>query len=310
VSTARSSGQRAAALVLVASFAGSLVEIVAGPVLSRYSPYQVVWSRYAIHLLVVMLWTGRSAPWRTRRPGRHLLASACMLAMPHYFVVGSRSVPAENVWAFFWISPLLALAIGWLALGERPALPAWLTAAACFPASLLIFGDLPVPPASDLLPPLAMALSFAVYIVVVRSLREESMATKLFYTAAGVFIALSPAMPGLFVLPDLRAVLAQIGIALLGLAFLAFLDRALEGAPVATMSPFLYGGPLFHVVILAVLGVVPGRRWTLATVILVGALLLAYRREGPANQDPTKPDRSRDPTAKRLTPEATGRREG
>jgi drug/metabolite transporter (DMT)-like permease len=144
----------------------------------------------------------------------------------------------------------------------------------------------------------------------VRSLREESMATKLFYTAAGVFIALSPAMPGLFVLPDLRAVLAQIGIALLGLAFLAFLDRALESASVATMSPFIYGGPLFHVVILAVLGVVPGRRWTLATVILVGALLLAYRREGRGRQYPTKPDGSKDTNAAGPTPEATGRRGG
>ncbi len=288
MSAGSASGRRAAALVLAASFAGSMVEIVAGPVLGRYSPYQVVWSRYAIHLLIVLAWTGRSAPWRTRRPGRHLLASACMLLMPHYFVVGSRSVPPENVWAFFWISPLLAMAIGWLALGERPALSSWLSAAACFPASLLIFGDLPVPPASGLLAPLAMALSFAVYIVVVRNLRDEGMATKLFYTAAGVFLALSPAMPGLFVLPDLRAVLAQIAIALLGLVFLAFLDRALESAPVATMAPFIYGGPLFHVVILAGLGVLPGRRWMLGAALIATALFLAARREARNSSIPAE----------------------
>ena len=273
------SPRRTAALVLWASAAWAVVEVVAGPVLSRYSPYQVVWSRYALHLLVVLAWAGRSAPWRTRRPGLQLLASLCMLAMPHYFVVGSRSIPAENVWAFFWISPLLAMAIGWLALGERPAPFAWLVAGTCFPAALLIFGEMPIPPVSGLLGPLAMALSFAVYLVLLRMLREESMASKLFYTAAGVFVALSFAMPRLFTPPDVRAAAAMVVIALLGLTLLVLLDRALETASVATVAPFVYGVPLFHVVIVTLLGVVPGRRWTLGAVLVAGALLLAFLRE-------------------------------
>ena len=301
MSAARPSGQRAAALVLGASAAWVLVEVVAGPVLSRYSPYQVVWSRYAVHLLVVLAWTGRSAPWRTRRPGLQFLGSLSMLAMPHYFVVGSRSIPAQNVWAFFWISPLLALAISWIVLRERATRFTWLVAAACFPASLLIFGDLPVPPASGLLAPLAMALSFAAYVVLLRMLREESMASKLFYTAAGVFLALSPAMPALFRFPDLGAGVAMVCIALLGLVVLGLFDRALETASVPTVAPFIYGVPLFHVVVVAMLGVVPGRRWTLATVILVGALLVAYRREGRA--DPAK-----DPIATSPLSDATGPR--
>jgi hypothetical protein len=49
--------RRAAVLVLGAGAAWAAVEAAAGPVLGRYSAYQVVWSRYAIHLLLVLAWT-------------------------------------------------------------------------------------------------------------------------------------------------------------------------------------------------------------------------------------------------------------
>jgi len=269
--------RNAAALVIGANLASAMVEIVAGPLLRRYSPYQVVWCRYAIHLLVVLACLGDSAPWRTKRPGLQMLASLCMLAMPHYFVVGSRAIPAVNVWALFWISPLLALAIAWIALRERPTGLNWLVGGACFPASLLIFAEKPLPPLSGLLAPLAMALSFAAYVVLLRMLREESMASKLFYTALGVFLGLSPAMPGLFVFPDLRAAVTLVAIALLGLIFLVFFDRALEQATVSTAAPFIYAMPLCQVVIVTLLGHWPGGRAALGAFFLALALAVAFR---------------------------------
>ncbi len=269
--------RRAALLVLGAGSAWAVVEAVAGPVLGRYSPYQVVWSRYAIHLLVVLAWMGRSLPWRTRRPGLQLLASLCMLAMPHYFVVGARVIGGANAWAFFWVSPLLALAIGWLALGERPTGLGWLVSAACFGASLLVFGEKPFPPPTGLAASLAMAFSFAAYVVLLRMLRGESLASKLFYTALGVFLALTPVMPRLFVFPDGRAAVALLAVALLGLVFLTLFDCALETATVANTAPFHYGLPLCHVVIVALLGHGPGRRAMVGALVLAIALAVAFR---------------------------------
>lgn len=249
--------------------------------LRRYSPYQVVWTRYAVHLLVLMLWAGRSAPWRTRRPGLQLLSSLCMLSMPICFVMGAERIGAQNTWAVFWVSPLMMVFLGWLLLRDPPRPFTWgATGAACVGAAAMI-ADRPLPALPDLLLPLGMALSFASYLVLTRVLRMETTASKLFYTGAGVFLSLTPAMRRVFVPPDPEAIGRMVAIALLGLLALDLFDRALEAASVDTAAPFVCAVVLWQAAVEVLRGLPLGPRGTAGAVIVTAALVAVFGRLPP-----------------------------
>ena len=85
-----------------------------------------------------------------------------------------------------------------------------------------------------------MAVTFSLYVVMTRSLRSETTRANLFYTALGVFLMLSPAMPSLWIMPTLPHFAAIVGVGLLGLATLYALDRLAAAAPVSVSAPFAY----------------------------------------------------------------------
>jgi drug/metabolite transporter (DMT)-like permease len=262
--------RRTAALALGAGLGWTAVELVGGSLLRRFSPYQVVWTRYAVHLLVVVVVAGRStAVWRSRRPGLQLLSSFCMLAMPVCFVTAARFIPVENAWAGFWVAPLLTLALGALVLGESLSPRAWVASTISFTGALLILAEVRAPSLLGLLATLGMALSFAGYLVLARVLRAESTASKLFYTALGVFLALTPVMPGRFVRPNAFEMTGMAALALFGIVTLGLFDRALEGASLNATAPLVYGVLLWHLVFAAARADWPGRR------AAVGGLLIA-----------------------------------
>lgn len=219
----------------------TVVEQLASGVLNLYSPYQVVWTRYAVHIalmLVVWGWREPGTLWHTRRPVYQIVRSLLMLGMPASWVVAMQhGVDPETLMAVFWLSPLLILALAHVLLGERAPWPVWLAGGlVCFGADVL-FLHRPTAALSALLFPLGMALSFSLYVVMTRSLRSEPMRANLFYTAFGVMLALSPAMPGLWVTPAPHDLAVMAGVGVLGFGALYALDRMAAAAPVSLAAP-------------------------------------------------------------------------
>ena len=70
-----------------------------------------------------------------------------------------------------------------------------------------------------------------------RSLRGESTRVNLFYTAAGVFAALTPAVPFVWITPDLHDLVLLTGVGLIGLLGLFILDRVLHASSASRMAP-------------------------------------------------------------------------
>lgn len=241
----RDAGRRAMLLLALFALAWAVVEGLFGARLQQHYPLmQVVWCRYAVHLLCLLLvfgWRSPSRLWRTRRPVFQLSRSVLMLVMPASFafslVAGDR---AGTVWALFWVAPLMIL---WLArrwLGER--VPRWVWAVAAIGlgvAALMSEPGLPHSVGGALLP-LLMALSFSLYVVMTRLLRDEPVQVNLFYTALGVFALLTPLMPAVWLMPNAHDGLLLAGIGALGLVALWALDRACESAPVAAVAPTLH----------------------------------------------------------------------
>jgi drug/metabolite transporter (DMT)-like permease len=229
----------------MATFAATwaLIEAVAAGVLVRYSPFQVVFTRYGVHLLFLFVLV-RGSPRvlvRTTRPAFQVARSLLMLGMPACYVFSVQSgVPQSTLMMIFWLSPLLVMGLSAAFLRE-PTSPADAGVAllAAF-GTLLMTGRGPLTPASLTIFPLGMALTFSAYVVMTRALRTEPTSANLFYTALGPFLALAPFMPALWVTPTWRDALVMVSIGVVGLFALYALDRATAMAPLSRSAPFLY----------------------------------------------------------------------
>jgi len=241
----RAPGRSAMLLLVLFALAWALVEGVFGARLQgHYSLMQVVWCRYAAHLACLGLIVGWRAPsrlWRTRRLGFQLSRSLLMLVMPASFALSLAAGDRPGtVWALFWVAPLLILGFARLALGER--VPRWVWAVAAIGSGVAAVMAEPALPRSlaGAVLPIVMALSFSVYVVMTRSLRDEPVQANLFFTALGVFALLTPLMPFVWVMPNLHDAALLAGIGIVGLLALWALDRACERAPVAQVAPTLH----------------------------------------------------------------------
>lgn len=236
--------QRAMWLMAAFVLVWTVVEATAASLLKRYSPYQVVWTRYAVHLVLLALicgWRQPSRLWRTTRPGFQIARSLLMLVMPASWVVSTQwGVPMSTTMAVFWLAPLLIM--GWAAifLGERSPWWMWGLCALASLGGMVLFVP-QWPPAPWLLAaPVAMAASFSLYIVMTRSLRTEGVRANLFYTALGVLLALTPFMPGLWITPGLADLARMAAVGALGLVGLWMVDRLAAAAPVSVSAPVCY----------------------------------------------------------------------
>jgi drug/metabolite transporter (DMT)-like permease len=233
------------AVLLVTVFAAlwAVIEAMAARILRHYSPYQVVWVRYAVHLMLMLIVWGPRAPatlLRTHRPVFQMARSILMLIMPASWIIATQSgVDQRSLMTVFWLSPLMITALAALLLGERIGWQVWLSAGAASTGAAILLQPESLPWSWLLILPLAMGLSFSLYVVMTRSLSRETYQSNLFYTALGVFLALSPFIPQIWMTPNLRDFVLMAGIGVLGFVALLALDRAAANAPVSATAPLL-----------------------------------------------------------------------
>ncbi len=270
----------------------ALVEGIAADLLSRYSPYQVVWMRYAVHLgFMALVWGWRepASLWRTRRPGYQFARSLLMVGMPASWAIGmQRGLDPETLLLIFWLSPLLILALAWATLNERATWPVWLAGLIGFAGANLLLRHGPMPSAQQWMFPLCMALSFSLYVVMTRSLRSETTRANLFYSALGVLLVLSPAMPSLWIMPAFHDLPALLGVGVFGFGALYALDRMAHAAPVSGAAPLTY----LQLVLMLGFGWVSGQlqphaRAIVGSLLIAGVCLYLWRRDpGIASANP------------------------
>jgi drug/metabolite transporter (DMT)-like permease len=214
--------------------------------LATVSAYQVVWTRYGVHLVALGIIVARrpGIMVKTRRPLLQAGCSLSMLAMPAGFIMAARAGSIEAIHGVFWLSPILALVVASCA-GERVGGRLWLLSFCGWGSALLLTTARPPTAIGAVAGALVMAGSFAFYLVGMRRLAGESAASKLFYTAAGVFLFLSFAVSRFYRPPDPSSWSAMLAIGLLGLVALFAFDRALELVPAAAVAPVLFIQPAF-----------------------------------------------------------------
>jgi drug/metabolite transporter (DMT)-like permease len=233
---------RAVVMMLGFVFLWTLVEGAGVIALRAVGVWETVWIRYSVHLLIVLaVWwrPGERAPWQSTDPRRQLLRSTTMLVMPGSFALAIRQgFSADSVMAIFWSAPLIVLAFAAMFGGERPSRLAWMAAALGWLSGWLYHG-LPAISLGVIPFALAMAVSFAMYVVMTRGLRNEAVRANMFFTAVVPWLALTPLMIRGWVTPSAVEVLALVFIGSAGWVALLALDKAAKAAPVSHTAPLL-----------------------------------------------------------------------
>jgi drug/metabolite transporter (DMT)-like permease len=248
--------QRSLLFMVVFTGLWALVELLAAHLLRAYSGFEVVWIRYGVHLgfmLAVWGWRDPLSLFVTRKPLFQLGRSALMLVMPAAYILGSIE-GAGSLMGLFWISPLLIVAFGAIFLRERPARLTWVACVLATVGAILMSRPSSVRNSALLAWPVIMAVSFALYVVMTRVMRDESTRTNLFYTALAVFMLLTPLVPFVWVTPSLHDAAIFLGIGLLGYLGLAALDRMTHAAPVSYAAPLASTQMIFTVTLASVAG--------------------------------------------------------
>ncbi len=275
--------RRSMLLMVVFVALWAMVEALAAQVLASYSPYQVVWTRYGVHLafmIVVWGWREPALLWRTQRPMFQLARSMLMFGMPASWAIAtSAGVASGTLMSIFWLSPLLILAFARLFLGERAPAMVWLISVVACGGALMLTVPGALPSLPLLVFPFGMAVTFSLYVVMTRSLRSETSRANLFHTALGVFVVLTPLMPHVWVAPSLRDLVVLTGVGLLGFFGLWALDRMAAAAPVSVAAPLAYLQLVFTVFIAAGLGSHrPGPAAIAGLLLITGTALYVWAR--------------------------------
>jgi drug/metabolite transporter (DMT)-like permease len=257
------------------------VELLGAALSQPYSPFEIVWCRYGVHLAFMLLVWGRHDPLRllrTDRPVAQLGRSLLMVAMPTGWILALHHGAAPNLLlATLGLVPLLTLVLGALINRESAPPATWPAAVAVLVGTALV-----TQPAAPDLPAATGALtgaaSLALYLAVSRRLRAEDIQVSLFYTALGVFAVLSLEMPRVWIQPSLRDLGLLICIGLVGWVVLFALDRAADVAPPAAPAPILGLIPLISCLVAQTAAHAwPGHRFWAGALLMGGAVSNTWR---------------------------------
>lgn len=261
----------------VAALLWAAIEVIGAWLPDAPSGYEIVWVRYATHLLfmlVVLSPRFGSALFKTTRPLSQLGRGLLMLGMPIFFIIGTHYLSLVNIWSVFWLMMLATMLLAMLLLHERTAWPVWLATGVAFVGVVLLMHPHRTLLGPAILLPIGMGACFGLYLVSIRMLHSESLLPSLFYTALAVFVPLSFGLPAYWSAVTLPSIGGMVLIGFLGLLLLYSLDKALAVGSIGLAVPFLLSAPLWMLLFDALIFHVHIQAGALlGSLLLIGALI-------------------------------------
>jgi drug/metabolite transporter (DMT)-like permease len=242
-----------------------------------YSIAQIVWARFAGHLVFML---AAFLPFHglrllvARRPGLQIGRSVLLLGATLCFVAGIGGVPLATASAIIFTAPIIVTALSGPLLAERVTPARWVAVLLGFTGVLVIIrpgiGGLGAPA----LLMLGSAVCYASYQIVTRWGRGEDTAeTGIVYAALIGTLAMSAVAPFDF-RPPARAldIVLFCGLGLVGGTGHYILIRALQYAPASVLAPLAYV-ELINATLLGYLifGTVPDAYTLLGAAIIIGS---------------------------------------
>ena len=253
-----------------------------------YPVGQVLWARFAFHVLVVAILLGPRTPhvMVSGRLGLQVGRSLIMLVTSAFFFTGLSFIPLADAVAIMFLNPILVTLLSVPLLGERVGPWRWAGVGAGLAGAIIIIRPgLGVMHLTALLP-LCAVLGHSFYQITTRVLsRTDQPLTTLFYTPLAGFVATSAVVPFLWVQPDLEGWLLMGLMGVFGGFGHFALIKSLTAAPVAIVAPFSYTNLIWATTYgYVIFGDLPDG-WTVigAAVIVLSGLLIFYRETRSRN---------------------------
>ena len=280
----------------------SLLDSIVKFLATRYSVPMLVWARYAVQAIAIVLWLGptmRSQLLHTRQLRLQLARGAILLVSSLLFFNALKYLPLAEATAINYTTPTLVILLSVVVLKERMTPPRWAFVAAGLAGMLLIVRPSAAILHSGALLALGAAGFYATFQIMTRKLSAEDPRVTLFYSALCGTVLLTLVLP--FV--DQPAEMPWLHIALVGIMgvlgtaghFLFIL--AFRNAPASGLTPFTYMQIVWATLLgWGVFGHFPDAAALAGMAIIAGSgLLLAWheRRRAPVlaeTQEPTAID--------------------
>jgi drug/metabolite transporter (DMT)-like permease len=278
----QNNSRRAILYMIFSSLCFAAVELAGNFYVRNVTAPQLVWSRYAVHLLFMLAVLGprfKTRLYKTSRLKLQIVRSLTMVAMPLCFILAATHMPTNDVWSVYWLSPAMMLVLSTLVLHEPVGNTRWIVCAIGFVGALLVYR-----PDGGILNPYSIfafgcGLAIALHLMLSRILREDHPILSLFHTALWAFLVFSFFLPFLWKTPALTDLIGIVLVGLIGMVALYTLALSGELVPLSVVAIFSYTELIWDLLLKGLFfGVVPGKSELLgALLITVVTGFLLYR---------------------------------
>lgn len=232
--------------LLGALFLFVLLDATAKRLAAHYPVPMLVWARYTVHFVVMVIFLAPSMRLRlvaTTRPGRQMVRALCLLAVTFFNIAALRLMPLAETTAIVFAAPLLVTLLAGPVLGERVGALRWAAVILGFGGVLLVARPGGGLIAEGVALAMGAATSYAAYQILTRQLSPtENPVTMLFYTALVGTVAMTLALPWVWSgpMPNATDALLIASLGFYGGIGHFLLIRAFRDAPASLLSPILY----------------------------------------------------------------------
>ncbi|MGB8397978.1 DMT family transporter [Bradyrhizobium sp.] len=269
-------------LMLLSIFMFSFGDAMGKFIVATYSVGQLLWLRACAALLLLLptIWKQRAEFTRLERPGLQLLRVTLSTFEVAAFFLATVYLPLADVITYYLAAPIFVTALSGIVLGERVGWRRWT-------AILIGFGGVLValrPSAQTMSWPAMIALggslSFALLMLITRSLRATPDIVLASSQFAGTFVLGAVLSPFGWVAPSGGHLVLFAAAGCVSVGALLCVNRSLKLAPASVVVPYQYSMIVWAVIFgFVVFGDVPSWATIAGAAIIIGAGLYIFLRE-------------------------------
>ena len=269
-------------LMLLAVFMFAFGDALGKFMVATYSVGQLLWLRSCAALIVLspLLWRHRLAFARLERPWLQLLRIVLSTLEVAAFFGATVYLPLADVITYYLASPIFVTALSAMVLRERVGWRRWSAILIGFGGVLIALHPSPQTFSAPAMIALGGSLSFAVLMLITRSLRATPDIVLASSQFAGTFLLGALVSPIGWVTPGVGSLgLFAIG-GCISVAALLCVNRSLKLAPASVVVPYQYSMIIWAVMFgYAVFGDVPSPATIAGAAIIIGAGFYIFLRE-------------------------------
>ncbi|WP_027583050.1 DMT family transporter [Bradyrhizobium sp. Ai1a-2] len=269
-------------LMLLSIFMFSFGDAMGKFLVATYSVGQLLWLRACAALVVLlpMVWKQRAEFFPIERPWLQLLRVTLSTLEVAAFFLATVYLPLADVITYYLAGPIFVTALSGLVLGEQIGWRRWSAILVGFCGVLIALRPSAQTVSLPAMIALGGSLSFAVLMLITRSLRATPDIVLTSSQFAGTFLLGAVLSPFGWVTPDAGSLVVFFVAGLISVAALLCVNRSLKLAPASVVVPYQYSMIVWAVIFgFVVFGDVPSWATIVGAAIIIAAGLYIFLRE-------------------------------